>query len=419
MKPIGLVLALAAAALLAAPPATAGDGPIVALFDIQDKGAGLPPQTLDNLLELLSARLAQGGYQTVPRAQIRERLRAEAADSFRACYDESCQIELGRELAASKTLSTQVMKIGDSCQVTASLFDLMRAAAELAATAEAKCSDEASMLEAFKSIADQLVLPLQESKRETGNRLAALSAVLADAAAPRAERLPKAWEITRQIATDGMVAEGVRKQALQDFLTAFKGDNPHQAEGEALLKAFLPANLLVRTEPPGALVSVDGRPIGPSPVGQELKGGTHQVEASQAGYLPARRKITVTPAEKLEIALTLEQPPTHPLRLWGRIAFWSGVGVTALAAVATLPMVNARESWLEEGVPEKKDEFYLYRGLLIGGASAGAALIATGLILWALEPSGEDWAQEVDMKSGLFVAPAAGPGVVFSYTGRW
>jgi hypothetical protein len=172
------------AILLTTRPAAAGDGPIVALFDPQDKGSDLSPQTLENLADFLAARLAQGGYQVVPRDQIRERLRAAQKESYKECYDQSCQIELGRELAAQKTLATKILRIGDKCQVTAELYDLRRATTELAATAEAVCQQEASLLEAVKSIAEQLVKPLLESKKITVTRLEELDGLLKDKETP-------------------------------------------------------------------------------------------------------------------------------------------------------------------------------------------------------------------------------------------
>src|SRR5262245_21777808 len=97
---------------------------VVAVFDIKDTGAGVDAKVLHNLTEYLAARLSEGPYKVVPSQQIRERLKQQKAESYRACYDESCQIEIGRELAAQKTLSTQILRIAGTCQVTSQLFDL-------------------------------------------------------------------------------------------------------------------------------------------------------------------------------------------------------------------------------------------------------------------------------------------------------
>ena len=56
-----LVLGLGFAAI------AAQEGPIIAVFDIQDKGSGIDKQTRDNLVDFLSARLAKAGYRVIPR----------------------------------------------------------------------------------------------------------------------------------------------------------------------------------------------------------------------------------------------------------------------------------------------------------------------------------------------------------------
>lgn len=125
--------------------ARAGEGerlPIVAVFDIEQKGLDWPESVLDRLNDLLGAKLAESGLmQVIPRAQLRERLRAQKEDSFRACYEEACQIELGRELAAANSIAAQILKLGDECTLTLTLYDLSRATATGAATASGPCSE--------------------------------------------------------------------------------------------------------------------------------------------------------------------------------------------------------------------------------------------------------------------------------------
>ncbi len=133
----------------------AGERPIVAVFDMEDKGSGLAAKSLSNLTEYLAARLTEEGYQVIPRDEIRKRLKEQKSESYKECYDQSCQIELGRELAAGKTLSPRILKIGTTCQVTAVLYDLKKAATDQAATAEAECSED-SLLKAVQDIASRL-----------------------------------------------------------------------------------------------------------------------------------------------------------------------------------------------------------------------------------------------------------------------
>jgi hypothetical protein len=119
------------------------DQPLLAVFDIQVKRIELDPGLVTGLTDYLASRLVETGkYKVVPRAQLKKQLSGEKKKSFRQCYDQSCQIEIGREVAAQKILSTQILKVGSDCNLSATLFDLRQAAAERAATVRSKCDEE-------------------------------------------------------------------------------------------------------------------------------------------------------------------------------------------------------------------------------------------------------------------------------------
>ena len=151
MKTIALIVAL----VLLATPVLAEERPILAVFDMEDRGAGLSKDTLNNLTDYLAAMLTEGGYQIIPRDQIRERLKQQQTASYKKCFDQSCQIELGKELAAQKSLATKVLKIGKKCRVTGDLYDLKRAASEKAATAGSGCTED-ELLAAVEEVAAKL-----------------------------------------------------------------------------------------------------------------------------------------------------------------------------------------------------------------------------------------------------------------------
>ncbi|HSA23892.1 MAG TPA: hypothetical protein P5076_20695, partial [Myxococcota bacterium] len=130
--------------------------PVVAVFDLEAKGVELPAEALDRLTDYLATRLAAGGaHRVVPRAQVRARLLEAKVESYRPCYDASCQIEIGRELAASRSLASLLLRLGDGCTLTATLYDLKAAAAERAATAPCPC-DEAGVARAIDGLVAEL-----------------------------------------------------------------------------------------------------------------------------------------------------------------------------------------------------------------------------------------------------------------------
>ncbi len=119
---------------------------VVAVFEIEGTGAKVAPKTLSALSELLSASVGAGSrYRVVPQETLKARLATSKAESYKACYDEACQIEIGKELAAEKSLSTKILRIADRCVLTASLFDLRTAVTERTATHETECTDVALM----------------------------------------------------------------------------------------------------------------------------------------------------------------------------------------------------------------------------------------------------------------------------------
>ncbi|HEY8145344.1 MAG TPA: PEGA domain-containing protein [Kofleriaceae bacterium] len=75
------------------------------------------------------------------------------------------------------------------------------------------------------------------------------------------------------------------------------------------------ARVDVTTDPEGATVSVDGRAIGPSPLGQPLilGPGDHVVSATLDGHRAAERSFRVAAGDTLAVALTLAKKADKPV----------------------------------------------------------------------------------------------------------
>lgn len=103
------------------------------------------------------------------------------------------------------------------------------------------------------------------------------------------------------------------------FLAEAKGAvKPQQLKrGEAELADVLRliARVDVSTAPQGAMVSVDGRDVGPSPLSQALilGPGDHVVRAALDGYQPLERSVRVAAGDTLSLALALEKVPEEPV----------------------------------------------------------------------------------------------------------
>lgn len=159
--------------LLALPSLSAAQEPappFVAVFELEARGVALSPRVLDSLGDYLASRLAESRrYRVVPRDSLKARLVEQKKASFKACYDETCQIELGREMAAQKSLASRISKVGTRCMISLDVFDLERAASETAATATGGCSEDAILESLSLAVARLIgtVEPEQQPIRRT------------------------------------------------------------------------------------------------------------------------------------------------------------------------------------------------------------------------------------------------------------
>lgn len=139
----------------AASPAGAAPRPVVAVFSVELRGlgGGVRAAAIDSYL---ATRLAETGrFELVPQARVQKALTARRRESHKPCYAQSCQIQIGQELAASHALVTQLHRLRGLCVVTSNLFDLRKATSSAAATALGAC-DEPSLL----GLVDQVVTKL-------------------------------------------------------------------------------------------------------------------------------------------------------------------------------------------------------------------------------------------------------------------
>jgi hypothetical protein len=143
-----LFLVISSGVLLAA------DKPILAVFNVEARSAELSDATLENLGEYLCSLMSANGYQVIPRSDLKARLSKQKAQSHRMCYDKSCQIEIGREMAAQKTLSGQVIKLGSKCKVTLTLYDLKKSASEAGAVVSGACDEDGIVQSIDKAVAE-------------------------------------------------------------------------------------------------------------------------------------------------------------------------------------------------------------------------------------------------------------------------
>ena len=116
--------------------------------------------------------------------------------------------------------------------------------------------------------------------------------------------------------------------------------------------------------------------------------------APATGHKPAERKTK----------------PMHPYVLWGHVALWSGVGCLAVGGIGA-GLAGKYGTDYENGDLEAESKSETMAGVMWTGFGLGAALVTTGLVLWAMEPE--------DTSLLVSAAPTQDGGFVFGLSGRW
>ncbi|MBI2896780.1 MAG: PEGA domain-containing protein [Deltaproteobacteria bacterium] len=163
-------------------------------------------------------------------------------------------------------------------------------------------------------------------------------------------------------------------QAYRRFLREAGPDADREARDRAIARIALVrpsvSDLLVRGEPAGAEVAVDGRPVGALPMTERvaLQPGPHFVDVEAPGHRAAHRRIEAATGEEVDLLISLERtetsaeentsvveaggsveaerpdgprrrhpPPRRPEVPVGRgPLLWAGIGATALFASAAI-----------------------------------------------------------------------------------
>ncbi len=129
--------------LTASAQSFASERPVVAVFTLENDGAPIKTRALERLSDYIGAALtASGRYQVVPKSELKAALQTRKKASYKQCYAESCQIEIGKELAADKALAGTVARFGSRCIISLRIVDLKKATEEAAARAKGGCRQD-------------------------------------------------------------------------------------------------------------------------------------------------------------------------------------------------------------------------------------------------------------------------------------
>ena len=218
--------------------------PVVAVFDIEN-AAGLAAADITSLTDLTSALVsASSSFKVAPGSELKKALEDKKAESLSACYDQACQIEIGKEIAAAKSLSTKISRMGEQCMVTMQLFDLREGASERGSVSRGGCDAKsllASVEKATKELLDAKASATSVVESPTASVVPKTAEVATQPSIPaKAEDAPKQksspkWEIVSS--DDTFVTK--RRSVPGSNKFAFRGEMVADITMGKLLKVFL------------------------------------------------------------------------------------------------------------------------------------------------------------------------------------
>lgn len=200
---------------------------------------------------------------------------------------------------------------------------------------------------------------------------------------------------------------GELNSKLSDAAVALK-----QRAAEQASAADAVFRVTIKSEPPGASVTIDGVDTGTTMLSADLPAGRHEVTLRYGGYKPATRTIEVSRGgvNELEVALERAPPPPPPGRYRPyKVLSLAAIGLGVVAVGAGIYMLSIDGDGTCDGggeCPELNDT------LLPGAVSTGvgAILIGAGVYLFTRKRTRRD--------VGVSLAPLPGGGS-FSIAGRF
>lgn len=110
------------------------------------------------------------------------------------------------------------------------------------------------------------------------------------------------------------------------------------------------------------------------------------------------------------VAVTREmERPRSAMNLWGHVTMWSGAGVAAIGFLSMGLAMKEADAY-DRGEVNSLSKTRTFTGLMWAGFGAGAALMATGLLLWLLDDGAP---------AAVGLSPVPGGGASLGVVGRF
>lgn len=143
--------------------------------------------------------------------------------------------------------------------------------------------------------------------------------------------------------------------------------------------------LRITSDPPGAAVKVDGKPVGTTPAETDQRPGLRRLLVTRPGYYPLQREVPVSPGKVREEALALVRVPS-PVPKWRKPVMVGGAIIGTVALAAGIVAIS-----LHEGASCDPDQQRCLYSLPAGVAAVviGSLALGSSAYLWFTQPDDE------------------------------
>ena len=140
----------------------------LAIIDIEDKSGNFDLDTLSKATEyMLNQFISSNKYTIIPKdRQENAIIKIMKENSYKSCYAENCQIQLGQELSADTVLSTAITYFGGVYTLRAAFMNLEKAVIEQGVSSDFIENDEESLRDAIDDIVAQITGGKKQKSRK-------------------------------------------------------------------------------------------------------------------------------------------------------------------------------------------------------------------------------------------------------------
>jgi len=386
----------------------------IAVLDLT--GNGVSKEIAATITEAVLAEISkEKNIKAVGMADIRAMLSLEQEKQLLGCDDASCIAEIGGALGVDRIVSGNIGKVGGTFVMQLKLINI-KTAEVIRRVDRTVSGSEERLLSVARALAVELVTGKQTNRVGTLAITVKPKGALVYVDGKAVGITPLAGPLTLEEGAHDIkiTKDGFKQSAKQVRIT-----NNTQATLEVALQAVkkvVPKGYVVLAlNNPGAVVTVDGKPAGVTPLSKPIvmTQGDHVLRVEKTGMQPWQKILKIKAKDTIKISaelkpLAVEEGPPWDIIGYSLLALSLAAG--GGAGYAGYTAFQAHDDYKGAVTKADADKYRkqtedraLYTDILIGTASVtGAAAILFLILDWTSGPG------DSDEKPSAFIAPIQG-----------